>query len=289
MPVTKSPLRYPGGKTQLANYVRHLLKINRIKDTYIEPFAGGFGVGLDLLITNSVKQVVINDLDTSIDAIWYSIMNNMDLFIEKINDTPVTIEEWHKQRKIREECKNDYHSIDNAFASFFLNRTNVSGIINGGPIGGQRQEGKYKIDCRYNKDNLIKKIKLINQYKEKIRLTHLDANELIKKGIPNYSPDSTFIFFDPPYYVQGKNLYLSFVDQSEHKELAKNILSLKKYKWITTYDIEDEIFKLYKPYVKAYTYTLNYSANRKRKAKEFMFVNNNTLADSFERVELNKI
>lgn len=84
-------------------------------------------------------------------------------------------------------------------------------------------------------------------------------------------------------------MYLSFVDQSEHKELAKNILSLKKYKWITTYDIEDEIFKLYKPYVKAYTYTLNYSANRKRKAKEFMFVNNNTLADSFERVELNKI
>lgn len=289
MPVTKSPLRYPGGKTQLSDYIKHLLEINNIKDTYIEPFAGGFGVGLDLLFTNSIKEVVINDLDPSIHAIWYMIIHNPSLFIERIEKTPVTIEEWYKQRDFREEYKNNYYSIDNAFASFFLNRTNVSGIINGGPIGGKNQNGKYKIDCRFNKAGLIQKIKEISQYKERIRLMHLDANVFIKTEIPKYISDSTFIFFDPPYYKQGRNLYLSFVNTKEHKQLAQNILSLNKYKWITTYDIEDEILKLYRPYVDAYTYSLNYSANKKRKAKEFMFVNNETKVDSFGKVKLLRI
>lgn len=289
MPMTESPLRYPGGKTQLTAYVEYLLKLNKVTDTYIEPFAGGFGVGLKLLKDNAVRKVVINDFDASIYSIWYTILNNTDLFIKKIKETPVTIEEWYKQKKIREKCKDDCYSIDNAFASFFLNRTNVSGIINGGPIGGKAQNGKYKINCRFNKSKLIKKISTISQYRERIRLTHMDANDFIKKEILKYNPNSTFIFFDPPYYKQGKNLYLSFVNPQEHKRLSENILNLDKYKWITTYDIEDEILRLYKPYVKVYTYSLNYSANHKRKANEFMFVNNGTNVRSFDKVRLLKV
>lgn len=288
MPVTRSPLRYPGGKTQLTNYVKYLLKLNNVTETYIEPFAGGFGVGLELLATNSIKKVVINDLDPSIYSIWYFILNKPDEFINLIENTPVNVSEWYKQRKIRGNQRKEYYSIENAFASFFLNRTNVSGIINGGPIGGKKQSGKYKIDCRFNKKALIKKIKEINQYKDRICLTHLDANKFIKEEIPKYNPKSTFIFFDPPYYAQGKNLYLSFVNKDEHKRLAQNILSLSNYKWITTYDIEEEILKLYHPYVKTYTYRLNYSANKKRKAKEYIFINNNTKAESFERVKLTR-
>lgn len=288
MPVTKSPLRYPGGKSQLTNYVKHLLKINNTLGTYIEPFAGGFGVGLKLLEDNIVKQAVINDLDPSIYSVWYFILNSTDEFIYKIKNTPITIEEWNNQRNIRNKFKDEI-SIDNAFATFFLNRTNVSGIINGGPIGGKKQEGKYKINCRFNKTNLIKKINKISSYKENIVLTNMDANEFISNKIPEYDANKTFIFFDPPYYTQGKNLYLSFVNKNEHQQLAKNIIGLNDYKWITTYDIESEILKLYKPYVKSYNYHLNYSANRKRKAKEYMFINNNTKADSFEKVELEEI
>lgn len=289
MPATRSPLRYPGGKTQLAKFIAHLLYINNVKDTYIEPFAGGFGVGLYLLENDNIEQAVINDLDSSVYSIWYAILNNTEKFIKKIEITPVTIEEWHKQRKIREKYRSDPFSFDNAFSSFFLNRTNISGIINGGPIGGLNQKGKYKINCRFNKVNLIKKIEMISKYKNRIKLTNLDANLLIKKEIPKFDPNSSFIFFDPPYYEQGKNLYLSFVNKSDHKELAKNILSLKNYKWITTYDVNNEILKLYKYHVQTHSYTLNYSANKKRKAREYIFSSDDTLLDSFQKLELEKV
>ncbi|GFI20573.1 MULTISPECIES: DNA adenine methylase [Lactobacillus] len=288
MPITKSPLRYPGGKTQLINYVKYLLNVNNISETYIEPFAGGFGVGLDLLENKIVRRVVINDLDVSIYSVWYFILNHTNEFISKIEKTSVTIEEWEKQRRIREENK-DKVTIENAFATFFLNRTNVSGIINGGPIGGKKQNGKYKIDCRFNKEKLIKKIKIISSLKDNIILTNLDANDFIKKEVPKYNYKNTFIFFDPPYYVQGKNLYLSFVTKNEHQKLATNILSLRKYKWIVTYDIEPRILELYRPYVKSYEYKLNYSANKKRKAREYIFVNNNTIAETFGNFELVKV
>src|SRR5699024_5226313 len=276
MPITQSPLRYPGGKTQLTTYVKHLLKVNGISGTYIEPFAGGFGVGLELLYSNVVSNVVINDMDPSICAIRYAMLNQTDEFINLIQTTHENIYEWKLQQKIREKTKSNPNSIDNGFASFFLNRTNVSGIINGGPLGGKTQSGKYKLDCRFNKKALIKKIKKIASHKDRITLKNLDANKFIVQEIPKYSKKDTFIFFDPPYYTQGKNLYLSFVNKDEHKKLAQNILNLSDYKWITTYDIEEEILKLYHPYVKTYTYRLNYSANKKRKAKDYIFNNNNT-------------
>ena len=154
MPITKSPLRYPGGKTQLSRYVRHLLDINNVHNTYIEPFAGGFGVALELLFNNDVEQIVMNDFDPSIYSIWNMILHNRDEFISLIKNTPITIEEWFYQKDIRNKLKNDSNSIENAFATFFLNRTNVSGIISAGPIGGLKQQGKYKIDCRFNKEKL---------------------------------------------------------------------------------------------------------------------------------------
>lgn len=289
MPTTRSPLRYPGGKTQLSKYVKYLLKLNNVSDTYIEPFAGGFGVGLDLLYSNAVRKVVINDLDPSIFAIWYAILNNPIQFINLIKNTSVDIYEWNRQKKIHEQTKQNPKSLDNAFSSFFLNRTNVSGIINGGPIGGKEQTGNYKLNCRYNKKVLINKIAKIASYKNRIVLTNLDANQFIVEEIPKYPKNNTFIFFDPPYYSQGKNLYLSFVDKDKHGKLAQNIINLKKYNWITTYDIEEEILKLYQGKVKSYTYSLNYSVNKKRKAKEFIFANNNTKIKSFDRVKLEEI
>lgn len=287
MPVTKSPLRYPGGKTQLAKYIGHLMELNNTTETYIEPFAGGFGVALDLLFNNKVKNVVLNDFDPSIFSVWYSIINNCDEFIRLIEETPITLNEWYKQKHIHLNSKSNPTSIENGFSTFFLNRTNVSGIINGGPIGGKQQNGKFKIDCRFNKENLIKKIMSIHEKRDNISIFNLDANDFIKNQLANYSKESSFIFYDPPYFKQGKNLYLSFVNTNSHKIVAENIINCSsEYKWIVTYDIEDEIFKLYSPHVQSFEYILNYSANNKRKAKEFLFANNNTLVDSYEKVQL---
>lgn len=289
MPTTKSPLRYPGGKSQLSNYVEHLLKINDINNTYIEPFAGGFGVGLELLYRDSINNVVLNDLDPSIYSIWNYILNDTTHFLDMLKTTPVTIEEWNRQKAIKNDNSVSEYSIEKAFASFFLNRANISGIINGGPIGGKNQNSKYKIDCRFNKTKLIEKIKKIASYNSRIELTNLDANHFILHEIPKYDEKSTFIFFDPPYYKQGKNLYLSFVHADEHERLANNIIDLKDYKWITTYDVEEKILELYKPYVQSFTYRLRYSANKKKSAKEYIFASKNTKLDSFEKVTLTKI
>ncbi|MEN3954419.1 DNA adenine methylase [Ligilactobacillus salivarius] len=287
MPITKSPLRYPGGKTQLSRYVRHLLDINNVHNTYIEPFAGGFGVALELLFNNDVDQIVMNDFDPSIYSIWNIILNNRNEFINLIKNTPITIEEWFYQKDIRNKLKNDSNSIENAFATFFLNRTNVSGIISAGPIGGLKQQGKYKIDCRFNKEKLIDKINRIYDFRDRIILFNLDANDFIKYELPNFSNSDTFIFYDPPYFKQGQNLYLSFINEKEHDILSQNIISYSKdYKWIVTYDTQSEIYDLYAPYVQSYGYNLHYYANKKRLAKEFLFANNNTIVESFGNVNL---
>lgn len=289
MPITKSPLRYPGGKTQLAKYIKHLVELNNTTETYIEPFAGGFGVALELLFSHTVEHIVLNDYDPSIFSIWYSIINRHEEFVELLKNTPVTINEWHQQRNMHMLFKNNPTSIENAFSTFFLNRTNMSGIINARPIGGLNQSGKYKLDCRFNKTKLLDKVNKIYEYRDNITLFNLDANDFIQNKLDNYSPKSTFIFYDPPYFKQGKNLYLSFVDKDAHNNLAMNILNnSSQYKWIVTYDLEDEIYQLYSPFVQCYEYSLSYSANQKKKASEFLFANTNTIVDSFEQINLIK-
>ncbi|MDI6522881.1 DNA adenine methylase [Leuconostoc suionicum] len=283
MPTTKSPLRYPGGKSQLTKYVKQNLEMNNINGTYIEAFAGGAGIAIDLLVTGTVKEIVINDYDPSIYAIWYAILHDTDKLISMISsvpfdyaspnaDTPSNmLRFWKKQKNIHEHSDKSKYSIENAFATLMLNRMNISGVINGGPIGGKSQSGKYKVDSRFNKKTLITKIKNIAEQRDHIILHNLDANELISVIKKSFDADNTFIFFDPPYFVQGKNLYMSFFDDKQHEVLAKNILSLESYYWITTYDHAPQISELYSSASKRYEYSLNYSANKRGKAFEYLF------------------
>ena len=181
MPKIKSPLRYPGGKSQLASFVANLININNIKNcTYIEPFSGGAGIAIELLLTNKVKRIVLNDYDKSIYSIWYSILNHTDKLISLIENTPITIDSWYEQKNIHEKNKNFRNSLQNGFSTLFLNRTNRSGIINAGPTGGYSQKGNYKLDCRFNKVDIIKKIISIAEEKKRIDLYQKDALALIR-------------------------------------------------------------------------------------------------------------
>ncbi|WP_226087805.1 DNA adenine methylase [Mesobacillus sp. S13] len=270
LPITDSPLRYPGGKTQMKKFIVDILNSLPSKEsmTYVEPFAGGAGVALFLLFNNYVSKIHINDLDPSVYKFWHSVIFNTEHFIEKINNTPITIEEWHHQREIqRNQMK--YTDLEIGFSTFYLNRTNVSGIINGGPIGGKQQNGKYKINCRFNKENLINKIRKIGHYQDKITISNLDASEFINKVILKMDPTSTFIFFDPPYYIQGQNLYANYYQHNDHLQISKKIKALNTFFWITTYDYSPEIEKMYQGQNKK-IYSLNYSANNVRKAKEIL-------------------
>ncbi|MFS0615421.1 DNA adenine methylase [Lederbergia ruris] len=283
MPNILSPLRYPGGKSQMSNFVNNLFQINGIQNAiYVEPFAGGAGIAMDLLLKNKVSHVVINDFDRAIYAIWYSILYHTSEFIERILETPINIAEWERQKQIYQN-QDEYGLLDLGFATFFLNRTNTSGIIMGGPIGGKHQLGKYKLDCRFNKVALIKKISNVSKRRYDISLYNYDAKILIKDVIKELNSKNTFIFFDPPYYRQGKNLYTNFFKHEDHKELAERIMKLHDFHWITTYDFEENILEIYKTFPSK-IYTIQYSARKSRKEREYLFHNNKTLVPSFDKV-----
>ncbi|HEO6930813.1 TPA: DNA adenine methylase, partial [Streptococcus agalactiae] len=169
-----SPLRYPGGKSQVYDFVKELVNLNET-NTYIEPYMGGMGIALKLLVNNDVKQIMVNDYDRSIYAFWYSVLNHTNQLIDKIESTPITIEEWKKQRKIQQGKETCHDLLTLGFSTLFLNRTNRSGIIKAGVIGGLKQDGNYKLDCRFNKEKTIKKIRLIASYKKQIKLYNIDA------------------------------------------------------------------------------------------------------------------
>lgn len=260
-----SPLRYPGGKSSLYNYFCKIIEKNKLsKIVYIEPYAGGAGAALSLLLSKKVEKIIINDLDYAIYSFWKSSVFHSDEFIKKIESTSVNIKEWRKQKGV---YKNKNSSeFDLGFATFFLNRTNRSGIIEGGPIGGIKQEGKWKIDARFNKKDLIDRILKISLFKDKIIVSKFDGVDLLKKL---EKKRNLFIYLDPPYFEKGSSLYLNHYTDKEHKKLANFLNTNTQLNWLLTYDNSPSIESLYLQR-KIKEFSINYSAYEKRKASELM-------------------
>ncbi|MGE5613591.1 MAG: DNA adenine methylase [Bacillota bacterium] len=275
MPLTATPLRYPGGKSKLYNYVLSIIDRNDMYNhVYIEPFAGGAGLAILLLLNNKVSRIVLNDIDPHIYWFWRCVIDMPDVICEKIDSVPVTIEEWKKQRYIYQNY-NQYTPIEIGFSTLFLNRTNVSGVLTGGPIGGIDQSGRYKVDARFNKSTLIDKIQKIKNVKDKIQVFNKDARDFISEDIPLYDDKMTFVYFDPPYVNKGSILYRNFFSQKDHTELSK-IISTCKCKWIVTYDKCSLIHVLYKDFNQDII-TLNYSTGESKQGYEIVIYSNNII------------
>lgn len=267
-----SPLRYPGGKNKTYNYVKYLVVQNNIR-SYIEPFAGGSAVALRLLINGDVEHIIINDYDRGIYSLWNTIINNHLELIDLIKETPINMEQWHLQKEIQ-ALKDTIDELSLAFSTLFLNRTNRSGIIKAGVIGGKKQNGTYKMDCRFNKETIIDRINLIASFSDRIIVCNDDAIDLIEDKIIHTNDSLTF--FDPPYYEKGPELYTNFYTHEDHVKLADTIKNkMRNQHWILTYDIAKEIEKLYKDYEKE-KYYLNYSIATPTKGQEFIFFSNKT-------------
>ena len=261
-----SPLRYPGGKGKIANFIKLVFEKNLLLDGYyVEPYAGGASVALSLLFEEYASRIVINDLDRAIFSFWYSVLNETEELCRLIHDTKVDLKNWKRQKAIQKN-KNEASLLELGFSTFFLNRANRSGIIKGGIIGGYNQTGNYKIDARFNKGNLVQRIQRIGKYKDRIQLYNLDACELVK-SISNKLPEKTLFYFDPPYYIKGKDLYVNHYKHQDHKVVSEMINSLTKHKWIVSYDNTPEIKELYKSN-RQFEYSLNYCAVNSTKGTE---------------------
>ena len=238
---------------------------------YIEPYAGGSGVALSLLLEGYAREVVINDVDPVIFAFWWAVLNDTEALCCRIQDTPVDVKTWHKQKEIHAKM-DQYSWTDIGFATFFLNRTNRSGIIQGGIIGGYDQSGPFKIDARFNKKDLINRIRLIAGYSGRIMLYNLDAYNLIEALLPSM-PQKVLVYFDPPYFKKGKSLYKNFYTRGDHARMASYIGALE-CPWMVTYDNTPEIKELYKGNHQV-EFDISYSAHSTRpRGKEIMFYHN---------------
>jgi len=263
-----SPLRYPGGKSCLYNLISTVLRENRLeKGHYVEPYAGGCGLGLSLLIGGHVSDIHINDLDVSIWSFWDCVLNRTKELIELVQTSPITLEQWHRQKKIHSGCNSD-SSLQLAFATFFLNRTNRSGIIAGaGVIGGLSQKGSYKMDCRFNRDDLSRRIERVARYRSRIHLSNLDAISFMHR-METELPRKTLFCIDPPYFKKGSSLYTNFYGPDEHQDVAKTILTLV-HPWIVTYDHTPEIQSYYAQR-RQFLFDINYSIQTKRIGSELL-------------------
>ena len=283
---TYSPLRYPGGKNRLSKFIGQSIHNLEIPNcTYIEPFAGGAGVALSLLLNGTVDSIVINDYDKAIYSFWRAIKQDVKPLIDKIEHTPVTIKEWYKQKEIYVSASS--YSVDLAFATLFLNRTNRSGILTAGPIGGYAQAGKWKLDVRFDREALISKITTISAHSKNIFIYNKDIISLLRNYVPRFG-DNIFIYFDPPYYKKGQELYKNFFAPADHQRIRDVITNEIHIPWIITYDDVDAISALYHDYA-IRKFDLTYSVANKGIASELMIFSDIGFCPTSEQMLAQKI
>lgn len=265
-----SPLRYPGGKASFTKLFLRIFSENDLSiSTYYEFYAGGAGAALELLLNDHVQRIVLNDADYHVYAFWNAIIYDTENFLKKIIDTPVTIDEWQNQKRIYEDITG-HDVLTIGFSTFFLNRTNRSGILmKAGPIGGQNQDGNYKLDARYNKTKLSERITQIAKKESSITIYNEDAILLMNTLRQELMLDTSFLFLDPPYYEKGSKLYLNHYNDPEHTALRDFLLNNRNFNWIVSYDNAEAIQEMYTDFSNCLI-DINYSLQSKKKEKEIV-------------------
>ncbi|HCY83248.1 MAG TPA: DNA methyltransferase, partial [Xanthomarina gelatinilytica] len=206
-------------------------------------------------------------------AFWHSVLNKTNQLCEKIDNAELTIDEWKKQREIQSNKRNA-NLLDLGFSTFYLNRTNRSGIITAGVMGGIDQTGNYLMDCRFNKTDLISRIKKIAKEKKRIRLYRKDAVKLIDKIQLEAENENVVFYFDPPYYLKADSLYMNHYEDKNHKKVSEKIKSIQNIKWIVSYDNVPEIRELYSDCSNK-AFEFKHTAYEIRDGKEILFFSDN--------------
>lgn len=268
-----TPLRYPGGKAKLAPFIARLLERNGLAGgTYVEVYAGGASVAFALLLKGHASRVVINDVDPSIHAFWHGVLNETEALCRLIRNRRVSVAEWTRQRKIQKDPLN-HDPVELGFSTFFLNRTNRSGIVcSGGMIGGVAQTGAWRLDARFNKTELIERIERIAEHRSRVKLHRKDAGQFLRDVMPTL-PAESFLYLDPPYYVKGtRRLYANFYSHEDHASIAQ-IMARAKPSWLVSYDDQPEIRALYRSF-RTRRYQLAYTARERCDGNEVLIFSN---------------
>lgn len=275
MKPTVTPLRYPGGKTWLLPYVKDFLNYHNIQlGTIAEPFAGSASISIGLLSSGLANHAYLCESDPLLVAFWRSIFNNNSEFVESVKNLEVTMETWYDFKKfLAKDSAQKYKEIELALAFFFYNRTNYSGIIEAGPIGGKLQLSKYKMQCRFNVERMVKKIQKLSFLSDKVTIQLSDGVKFLKNLNESFERENVFIYIDPPYYGAGKVLYRNYFTDEQHKKLANVLSDITGYPWLVSYDDSEFIMNLYRRSMSQYVYTDYQAGNLKRGMRELLLSN----------------
>ncbi len=263
-----SPLRYPGGKASLTSLLTGIRRLNALGDRSLaEPYAGGAGASLSLLYLEETSTVRINDADRRIYAFWWALLARTRTFLERVQSAKLNLREWKRQRTVYRSRIESTSQIDLAFATFYLNRCNRSGIIiDGGPIGGFDQQSEWGIDARFNRDELVRRCRRVAEYRDRIKVSCLDGIEFIS----TLDLAKTMLFIDPPYFEKGELLYMNRLDTEYHKRLAATLKSIPHAAWVLTYDDCCEVRAMYADWANVRPFRLRYAASKRRSGNELL-------------------
>lgn len=265
----KTPLRYPGGKQKLAPFIREIICENSLHGGhYVEPYAGGAGVAIELLLSGEMERIHLNDSCPGVYAFWQSVLSNSDELCRRISRASMTIDEWRRQQYIFLH-QSEFEQIDVGFSVFYLNRCNRSGILSAGVIGGLKQDGEWKMDARFPRNELICRVEAIASRKSAITIKNWDAEKFILKYVPKL-PENTLVYCDPPYFRKADRLYLNHYKPEDHARIAQVIQQVTKRHWVVSYDGAQEILKHYS-LRRSFLYSLQYNAAKAYKGTEVFF------------------
>ncbi|HMB58146.1 MAG TPA: DNA adenine methylase [Arenimonas sp.] len=264
----KTPLRYPGGKQKLAPFVAEVMIGNGlIGGHYAEPYAGGAGVAIELLLNGTASHIHLNDSCSAVHSFWKSITSETEEFCRRVSRASLNVREWKKQREILRN-RGEHSPLDVGFSMFYLNRVNRSGILSGGLIGGLAQEGEWLMDARFPRAELIRRVENIARHKKRIHLRNWDAERFITDYLPRL-PKQSLVYCDPPYFDKADRLYLNHYQPEDHRRIAK-VIQKVKLPWIVSYDAAPDILKCYSRR-RAFIYGLQYNAQKAYVGSEVFF------------------
>ncbi len=257
-----SPLRYPGGKRKLVSHVAAALDRNGIPkiDRIIEPFAGGAAMSISLIEAGIARQAILNDLDPLVSAFWEVVFSERHFDLaDRILDAKVTLAEWESQRAAR-----PVSIVDKAFKCLFLNRTSFSGSLNpsAGPLGGKAQTSTNPIDCRWNAEELAKRIWDLGRLSDRVRVYNKDFRSLVSsyRSAHTRKPEMLALwYFDPPFFHKANKLYRFWFEDKDHRALASCLERLDE-PWILSYDSCPEARQMYRDHVGRGAVDMRYTA-----------------------------
>jgi DNA adenine methylase len=242
---------------------------------YAEPFAGGAGVALALLHGEYVDEVVLNDLDAGVAAFWRSVFQQPRELSGLIRSSTPTLAEWHRQNEIYQARPADDLTL--GFATFFLNRTNRSGILDARPIGGLEQKGSWGIAARFNAAHLADRIDRLARYASRVTIFEEDGIEVTRQYV---GETDVFVYADPPYLSIGSDLYLNDLSWEDHERLATVLCAGER--WMLTYDDDPRVPTVLYPRLRCAAFGIAHTASVQHIGREYAVFADSLFVESLD-------